>query len=85
MFPAFVTLFKDDFEKVHLLFFPGITNEDNFYYKTLDLSECGFTYDEIINEDQSREFIFENKNIVSVVCKLIKNHNKKVNIIKLSL
>lgn len=83
MFPAFVNLIKDKDNFIHLIFFPGITNENNFYYKKLDLSDCGFKYTENKYDDGMREFVFENKTIISVICKLIKNHNKKVDIIKL--
>lgn len=79
MFPAYVTLYKDKDNKIHLYFFPGITDEDNFYYKKLDMSECGKPFIVKKYEDKSREFIFDDTSIKGVKCKLIKNHNKKIN------
>lgn len=76
MFPGYVTMFKDEQKFIHLYFFPGLDNEDNFYYRDLDLSNCQVKYSESINEDGSKEYIFENKNIVKIVCKLIDNRGK---------
>lgn len=76
MFPGYVTMFKDEHELIHLYFFPGIDDDGKYYYRDLDLSNCQVKYSESINEDGSKEYIFENKNIVKIVCKLIDNRGK---------
>ena len=76
MFPGYVTMFKDKDKFIHLYFYPGLDNINNFYYRDLDLSNCQVEYSESINEDGSKEYIFENKNIIRIVCKLIDNKGK---------
>ena len=73
IFPGYITLFKDSEGFIHLYFFPGIDDNETFYYKDLDLSKCNVKYSETINDDSSKEYIFENKNIIKIVCKLIDN------------
>jgi len=74
MFPGYVTIFKDEDNFIHLYFYPGLDEKNNYYYKDLDLSNCKVQYSEIINKDKSKEYIFENKNIIRITCKLIDNH-----------
>ncbi|MBQ3415339.1 MAG: hypothetical protein IJH39_08365 [Clostridia bacterium] len=76
MFPGYVTIFKDKGEFVHLYFYPGLDNFNNFYYRDLDLTNCQVSYNEIDNEDGSKEYVFDNKNIIRIVCKLIDNKGK---------
>lgn len=76
MFPGYVTIFKDKDEFVHLYFYPGLDNFNNFYYRDLDLTNCQVNYSEIDNEDGSKEYVFDNKNIIRIVCKLIDNKGK---------
>ncbi len=76
MFPGYVTIFKDDQKFIHLYFFPGIDENNNFYYRDLDLSNCKVKYKKIVNKDNSKEYIFEKKNIIKITCKLIDNKNK---------
>ena len=76
MFPGYVTMFKDKDEFVHLYFYPGLDNFNNFYYRDLDLTNCQVGYNETDNEDGSKEYVFENKNIIRIVCKLIDNKGK---------
>jgi len=81
MFPGFITLFRDDEKYVHLFFFKGITDEDTYYYNDLDLSALqknGYTYQIINYGDQSKDYIFDNKNIKSMSCKLIAFNGKQV-------
>lgn len=73
MFPGFVTIFKDNKHHIHLYFFPGIDENDKSFYRDLDLSKCGCTYTEQETNDFGKEFIFENKRILKIVCKLIDN------------
>lgn len=73
MFPGYVTMFKDNNGFIHLYFYPGLDENENFYYKDLDLSNCQLIYNEIANNDGSKEYVFENKNIIRIVCKLIDN------------
>jgi len=84
MFPGYVTIFKDSDKFIHLYFYPGIDDNNDFYYRDLDLSNCQVKYNKIINTDGSKEYIFENKNIIRIICKLIDNkgglHLKELNI-----
>lgn len=73
MIPGFVTSYKDKEDKIHLFFYPGISNEGNPIYYQLDLSNTDLGYEEIQNSDSSKEFIFERKDIVKIKCKLIKS------------
>lgn len=73
MFPGFVTIFKDKDKNIHLYFFPGIDEDDKPFYRDLDLSKCGCTYTEHETFGLGKEFIFENKRICKIVCKLIDN------------
>ncbi len=75
LFPGFVTLFKDINDKIHLYFYPGIDNFNQYYYNTLDLSDSKVKYRVIHNQDGSSEFIFETKNIIRITCKLISKYN----------
>ena len=71
MFPGYVTIFKVNEQFIHLYFYPGIDDNDNFYYRDLDLNNCNINYTKNVNEDGSKEYIFENKKILKIVCKLI--------------
>lgn len=76
MFPGFVTIYKDKKGFVHLYFFPGIDENDKHFYKDLDLSKCQCNYTEYETSDLGKEFIFENKRIFKIVCKLIDNQGQ---------
>lgn len=76
MFPGYVTTFKDKDNFIHLYFYPGLTDNNSFFYRDLDLSNCKVEYTKSINKDGSKEYIFKNKNIVRIVCKLIDNIGK---------
>lgn len=73
MIPGFVTLFKDKDEKIHLFFYPGISDSGEPIYHDLDLSKMKLSYTEKENKDKSREFVFDRKDIVKIKCKLIRN------------
>lgn len=73
MFPGYVSIFKDTNDFIHLYFFPGIDDENNLFYRDLDLSNIEIRYKEIKNPDESKEYIFENKHITKIVCNLIDN------------
>lgn len=75
LFPGFVTIFKDSSGYIHLYFYPGIDNFNQYYYNDLDLSDCKIKYKKYKHEDNSLEFIFEAKNIVKITCKLISKYN----------
>lgn len=75
LFPGFVTIFKDEHDKVHLYFYPGIDNFNQYYYNTLDLSDSKIKYRELQHTDGSREFIFDVKHIIRITCKLISKYN----------
>lgn len=74
MIPGFVTTYKDTENKIHLFFYPGLSNEGDQIYNELDLSNSNLKFEEKQNKDKSKEFIFERKDIVKIKCKLIKNN-----------
>ena len=74
MFPGYVTIFKDNDNFIHLYFYPGLDNNEFFYYRDLDLTSCNIKYSKIIHKDNSKEYIFEKKNIIKITCKLIDNN-----------
>jgi hypothetical protein len=84
MFPGFATLYKDKNQNVHLYFYPGVDDEGNHIYKDLDMSKVNFNFETIENNDNSKEFIFNRKDIVEMKCKLIKN-NGEVDFVNLKL
>ena len=74
MLPGFITLFKDKNGIVHLYFYKGLTDTNVVYYNDLDLSsvkKSGYKYRLINYDEYSKEFIFDNKNIRGMSCKLI--------------
>lgn len=73
MLPSVIVLFKDNDNFVHLYFFKGLLDNNIFYYKDLDLSQIKnkYTYSIVNYEDGSKEYIFDNKKIKSITCKLI--------------
>ena len=73
MFPGYVTMFKDKENFIHLYFYQGIDENGEYYYKDLDLTNSKIEYTEIINDDNSKEYVFTNKNIIKITCKLIDN------------
>lgn len=76
MFPGYVTIFKDSEEFIHLYFYPGIDDNNLYYYRDLDLNNCNAEYTKLVNEDGSKEYIFNNKKIIKIICKLIDNNGK---------
>lgn len=75
LFPGFVTSFRDEENKIHLYFYPGIDNFNQYYYNTLDLSKTNVKYIEEKRDDGAIEFIFLQKNIVKITCCLITKYN----------
>ena len=87
MLPGFITLFRDYDSSIHLYFYKGLTNSNTFYYNDLDLSsiqKLGYTYNIINHDKYSKEYIFDNKNIKGMTCKLI-TFNSKEEIKKLKI
>jgi len=84
MLPGFITLFKDIDGLVHLYFYKGYTENGRFYYNDLDLKKCNYNFDLKEYKDGAKEYIFENKNIKSITCKLVSfNNNEEVKILKI--
>lgn len=81
MLPGYITLYKDNDGFVHLYFFQGLTDENRTYYNKLDLPNDKYKYKVIENNDNSFEYIFENKGIKSMNCKLVSYTNKIFNTI----
>lgn len=84
MFPDFVNVFRDTNNKVHLFFFPGLNDNSENIWKSLDLSKTGVKYDKIDYSDGAEEFIFEREDISKIVCKLV-NDNGNLKTIELVL
>ena len=84
LIPGYITLFKDDDGFVHLYFYRGLLNNHRYYYNILNLSELernGYKFSTSSNKDGSYEYIFENKNIQSMRCKLVSYDNKEEKIL----
>ena len=73
MLPSVIVLFKDTENFIHLYFFKGLLDNNIFYYKDLDLSQIRkkYSYKLIEYGDGSKEYVFDNKKIKSITCKLI--------------
>ena len=84
MFPGYVTMYKDKNDFIHLYFFQGIDDNGNQFYRDLDLTQSNTEYTETIYSDNAVEYIFSNKRIIKITCKLIDNKNEQ-HIIELSL
>ena len=79
MLPGYITLYKDDDGFIHLYFFQGLTDDNRTYYNKLDLPNDKYKYKVIVNNDNSSEYIFENKRIKSMSCNLVSYNNKILN------
>ena len=75
LFPGYVTVFRDEKKYIHLYFFPGIDMYNQYYYNMLDLSDCKVKYKQIQHSDNAMEFIFLNRKIFKISCKLISKYN----------
>jgi len=71
MIPGFVTIYIDKDKNKHLYFFPGIDDNGESIYRDIDLPNCPFKYDKVINEDFSIDYKFYN-NIKKITCNLVK-------------
>lgn len=75
MFPGFVTVYRDKNNYIHLFFFPGLNKDGSFVYRDLNIDRIRLKYTLIKNNDSSLEFVFKDKNIKKVICKLLKTDN----------
>lgn len=75
MFPGFVTVYRDKSNYIHLFFFPGLKEDGSFVYHDLNIDRIKLKYTLVKNKDDSLEFIFRNKNIKKVICRLVKSNN----------
>lgn len=80
MFPGFVLGYKDENGFVHLYFHKGIDDNGKDIYKDIDFSKIPFSYSSIMNEDGSIDYMFENKKIRQISCKLIPYNQSLFNI-----
>ena len=80
MLPGFITLYKEDY-LIHLYFFKGLTDDNHFYYRDLDMSNCKYEYKKKIYEDGAIDYIFNNEKIRSISCKLINYKSETENFI----
>lgn len=85
MFPGFVSLYKDDEQRVHVYFFRGIGDNNKPIYKTLDLSHIQEDYKFTELEDGAVDYVFSNPFLSSVSCKLINISTGKTKEIQISI
>jgi hypothetical protein len=71
MFPGFVYIYKDKSKFVHLFFFKGIDDEYKPIYRDLDLSKIPFSYSEKVLNEYTSDYVFINKSIIKITCKLV--------------
>ena len=76
MFPGYVYLYKDDDGFVHLLFYPGFTDDNTNYYQDLNINLAMFTYTKTQNPDGLIDYKFNNKLIIEISCNLVRYDNK---------
>ena len=85
MFPGFVSLYKDDKNRVHVYFFRGIGDNNKPIYRTLDLSHIKEEYKFNELEDGAIDYIFDNPFLTTVNCKLIEASTGLPQNIKISI
>ena len=86
MFPGFVSIYKDNKNRVHVYFFRGISDDNNKYiYRTLDLSHIKEEYKFNELEDGAIDYIFSNPFLTTVTCKLINISTGKIEEVKISI
>lgn len=78
MIPGFVINYVDNSNFKHLYFFPGIDDKDKSIYNNIDLSNCTFKYDKLINKDNSIDYKFYDKHIKKIICKLVSQNNETI-------
>lgn len=78
MFPGFVNTYRDDDNNIHLYFFPGIDENNNRIYNNIDMSSFRASYTMTTNDDNSQDITFDNKNIIKIHTRLIKNLDSSV-------
>ena len=67
MIPGFVIAYRNNSNKIVLYFYPGYDDSDKKIYADID------TYKITSNIDGSIKYVFDNTNITSITCKLIRN------------
>lgn len=77
MFPGYVTMYKDNDGFICLYFFKGIDDNGNHIYRDIDLTSTNTDYQQNTFSDGAIEYIFTNKRIIRITCKLIDNNNNQ--------
>lgn len=85
MFPGFVSLYKDNENRIHVYFFRGIDDKNKPIYRTLDLSHIKEDYKFIELEDGAIDYIFTNPFLTTVTCKLVEILTGNVKNLKISI
>ena len=71
MIQEFAVTHRDENNKIHLFFFPGLSDSNENIWKKLNLSKTDLTYESKSYDDGSTEFIFEREDISKITCKLV--------------
>lgn len=79
MLDGFVRVFRDSKYYLHLFFFRGIDENMNFILNELKISDN--IKDKIEYEDGSVEYIYENRNIISITVTLVNSITNKKTIL----
>lgn len=85
MFPGFVNAYKDKNDIVHLFFYPGLDDDMLPIYRTLDLTGSNCKFELKKYNDNSIEYIFDNKNIRLIHCNLIESKTNKCHVESLKI
>lgn len=64
-------MYKDNEDFIHLYFFNGINDNDNYIYQDIDLSNIPFKYICNKESDYIKDYKFFNKTIVKIKCNLV--------------
>ena len=73
MIPGFAIAYRNKSNKIVLYFYPGYDDSDKKIYADIDPSKINESYKMTSNIDGSIKYIFDNTNITSITCKLIRN------------
>lgn len=78
MFPGYITLYTDDNDRVHLYYFPGISDDGKTsVYMPLDMSKIRYDYRFTKLSDGAIDYMFLDKSIRKISASLV---NRKTGI-----
>ena len=85
MFPGFVSLYRDNLNRVHVYFFRGIGDNEKPIYKILDLSHITEDYKFTKMQDGAIDYIFTNPFLSSITCKLVNINSGEIEEIHITI